>query len=100
MLPLGIPDFVVGFGWVSIDPGLRGYPAAVMIMTLSLYPLVYLPVASALRNIDDGLEEAARSLGMGPWRTFTRVTLRQIRPAAARRLPARDAGPAGRVRRL
>ena len=28
-----------------------------------------------------GLEEAARSLGLGPWRTFWRVTLRQIRPA-------------------
>ncbi len=81
VLPLGIPDFVIGFGWVSIAPGLRGYPAAVMIMTLSLYPLVYLPVASALRHLDGSLEEAARSLGMGPWRTFTRVTLRQIRPA-------------------
>ncbi len=81
VLPLGIPDFVIGFGWVSIAPGLRGYPAAVMIMTLSLYPLVYLPVASALRHLDGTLEEAARSLGMGPWRTFTRVTLRQIRPA-------------------
>ena len=81
VLPLGIPDFVIGFGWVSIAPGLRGYPAAVMIMTLSLYPLVYLPVASALRHLDGSLEEAARSLGVGPWRTFTRVTLRQIRPA-------------------
>ena len=50
VLPLGIPDFVVGFGWVSIEPGLHGYLAAVMIMTLSLYPLVYLPVASALRQ--------------------------------------------------
>ncbi len=81
VLPLGIPDFVIAFGWVSIAPGLRGYPAAVMIMTLSLYPLVYVPVASALRHIDGSLEEAARSLGMGPWRTFTKVTLRQIRPA-------------------
>ena len=51
VLPLGIPDFVVGFGWVSIDPGLHGYLAAVMIMTLALYPLVYLPVASALANL-------------------------------------------------
>ena len=81
MLPLGIPDFVVGFGWVSLEPGLHGYLAAVMIMTLSLYPLVYLPVRTALARVDAGLEEAARSLGMGPWRTFWRVTLRQIRPA-------------------
>jgi iron(III) transport system permease protein len=81
VLPLGVPDFVIGFGWVSIDPALHGYLAAVMIMTLSLYPFVYLPVASALANLDAGLEEAARSLGMGPWRTFWKVTLRQIRPA-------------------
>jgi iron(III) transport system permease protein len=81
VLPLGVPDFVVGFGWVSIDPALHGYLAAVMIMTLSLYPLVYLPVAAALANLDGGLEEAARSLGLGPWQAFLRVTLRQIRPA-------------------
>ncbi len=81
VLPLGVPDFVVGFGWVSIDPALHGYLAAVMIMTLSLYPLVYLPVASALANLDAGLEEAARSLGLGPWQAFRRVTLRQIWPA-------------------
>jgi iron(III) transport system permease protein len=81
VLPLGIPDFVVGFSWVSIDPGLQGYPAAVLVMTLSLYPLVYLPVAASLGRVDVGLEEAARSLGLGPWRTFWRVTMRQIRPA-------------------
>jgi len=81
VLPLGVPDFVVGFGWVSIDPALHGYLAAVMIMTLALYPLVYLPVAGALANLDAGLEEAARSLGLGPWRAFWRVTLRQIWPA-------------------
>ncbi len=95
VLPLGVPDFVVGFGWVSIDPALHGYLAAVMIMTLSLYPLVYLPVASALANLDAGLEESARSLGLGPWRAFWRVTLRQISPSGARRLPARDARAAG-----
>ena len=81
VLPLGIPDFVVGFGWVSLEPGLHGYLAAVLIMTLSLYPLVYLPVAASLGGVDPALEEVARSLGYGPWRTFWRVTLRQISPA-------------------
>jgi iron(III) transport system permease protein len=81
VLPLGIPDFVVGFGWVSLEHGLHGYVAAVAIMTLSLYPLVYLPVASALTKLDGSLEESARSLGRGPWRTFWLVTLRQVWPA-------------------
>jgi iron(III) transport system permease protein len=81
VLPLGIPDFVVGFGWVSLARGLHGYWAAVLVMTLSLYPLVYIPAATALANVDFALEEAARSLGLGRWRTFWRVTMRQIRPA-------------------
>lgn len=81
VLPLGIPDFVVGFGWISLAHGLHGYPAAVLIMTLSLYPLVYLPVVAGLTSVDPALEEVARSLGMGPWRVFWKVTLRQISPA-------------------
>ncbi|HEY7934819.1 MAG TPA: iron ABC transporter permease [Solirubrobacteraceae bacterium] len=81
VLPLGIPDFVIGFGWVSIDPSLHGYLAALMIMTLSLYPLVYLPVAAGLARADPALEEVARSLGLGAWQTFRRVTLPQIWPA-------------------
>ncbi|HMD51509.1 MAG TPA: iron ABC transporter permease [Solirubrobacteraceae bacterium] len=81
VLPLGIPDFVVGFGWVSLDRGLHGFPAALLIMTLSLYPLVYLPVTAGLANVDAGLEESARNLGLGSWATFWKVTLRQIRPA-------------------
>src|SRR5271155_4861316 len=81
VLPLGVPDFVVGFGWVSLEPGLHGYLAAVMIMTLSLYPLVYLPAVAGLAGVDPALEEVARSLGLGPWRVFWKVTLRQMLPA-------------------
>ena len=100
VLPLGIPDFVIGFGWVSIEPRLHGYLAAVMIMTLSLYPLVYMPVAAALAHSDAGLEEAARSLGLGPWQTFRRVTLRQIRPAVLGGCLLVTLGAASRVRGL
>src|SRR3954466_14021835 len=50
-------------------------------MTLATYPLVYLPVAAALRTADPGLEDVARGLGLGRSRTFLRVTSRQIRPA-------------------
>ena len=81
VLPLGIPDFVIGFGWVSLDHGLHGYLAAVLVMTLSLYPLVYLPALAGLAGVDPALEEVARSLGLGPWRVFWRVTLREMLPA-------------------
>jgi iron(III) transport system permease protein len=80
VIPLAIPDFVVGYAWVSLSPGLHGLWGASLVMTLALYPLVYLPVAASLRRTDPALEEAARSLGCGPMETFRRVTLRQIRP--------------------
>ena len=81
VLPLAIPDFVVGYSWHSIAPAIRGFGGALLVMTLALYPLVYLPVAAALRRSDPAEEEVARSLGLGPLQTFLRVTLRQIRPA-------------------
>jgi iron(III) transport system permease protein len=44
---------------------------------------VLLTCQSALRGIDPAFEEASRSLGRGPVVTFLRVTLPQLRPAAA-----------------
>lgn len=81
VLPVAIPDFVVGYAWHSVAPAVRGFGGALLVMTLALYPLVYLPVAAALRRADPAEEEVARSLGLGPVKTFLRVTLRQIRPA-------------------
>ncbi len=73
VLPVAIPDFVVGYAWHSIRPGFVGLRAAWVVMTLDLYPFVFLPVAAALRRTDPALEEASRALGVGPWRTFMRV---------------------------
>ena len=75
------PSFVNAFGWISIAPRLDGYTGAVLITTLSYFPLVYLPAAAALRGLDPGLEESAYSLGLGRWRDFVRVVLPQLRPA-------------------
>lgn len=81
VLPAAVPDFIVGYAWHSIAPSLTGLRGAAIVMSLALFPLVYLPVAAALRRVDPALEETARSLGCGPWKTFRRVTLPQIRPA-------------------
>jgi iron(III) transport system permease protein len=80
-LPIAVPEYINGFGWVSIVPGMHGYWAAVFVMTLSHYPLVYLPAAAALRAGDPALEESSRTLGRGPWATFVRVTLPRARLA-------------------
>jgi iron(III) transport system permease protein len=81
VIPLGIPDFVVSFGWRAIFPSFGGFWAAALVMTLAVYPLVYLPVAASLRNADPAQEEVARSLGLGRLATFWRVTISQARLA-------------------
>lgn len=81
VVPLAVPDFVVSFGWASLSNSVSGFGGAVLVMTLAVYPLVYLPVASSLRNADPALEEVARSLGLGPLRTWWRVTVGQARTA-------------------
>jgi iron(III) transport system permease protein len=80
-LPITVPAFVTSYSWVSITPSVQGFWGAAGIITLAYYPLVYLPVAAVLRGTDPALEESARSLGMGAWRTFFRVTLPQTRVA-------------------
>jgi iron(III) transport system permease protein len=81
VIPIGIPDFVVSFGWRAIFPAFGGFWAATLVMTLAVYPLVFLPVAASLRNADPAQEEVARSLGLGRLATFWRVTVGQARLA-------------------
>jgi iron(III) transport system permease protein len=54
VVPLAIPDFVVSFGWASLWTWIHGFRGAVIVMTLAVYPLVYLPVAASLRSADPG----------------------------------------------
>ncbi|MEO7124265.1 MAG: iron ABC transporter permease [Lacisediminihabitans sp.] len=81
VLPIAMPDFIVGYAWHTIAPTASPLGAAVLVMSLSSYPLIYLPVAAALRRSDPALEEAARSLGLSQTRTFFRVVLPSIRSA-------------------
>jgi iron(III) transport system permease protein len=83
VVPLAIPDFVVSFGWNSLSTWVQGFRGAVIVMTLAVYPLVYLPVAASLRGADPGQEEVARSLGTGRVKTFVRITLGQAKGAIA-----------------
>jgi iron(III) transport system permease protein len=88
-LPLAIPSYVAAFSWVSatamVDPtySFEGFWPAALVLVFCSYPYVFLPVAAALTGADPAAEEVSRSLGHGPWHTFTRVTLRQTRPAVA-----------------
>jgi iron(III) transport system permease protein len=79
--PLAVPPFITGFAWVSISNSLQDFAGALLVVTFAYYPLVYLPVAAALRGLDPALEETARALGEGAWGCFARVVLPQLRPA-------------------
>jgi iron(III) transport system permease protein len=57
-------------------------------LVLAAYVLMFMPRAmvnlrSGLAQVPPGIEEASRSLGVSPTRTFLRVTLRLTAPAAA-----------------
>lgn len=82
-LPLALPSYVAAWSWIGFRPSLAGRTGAILVLTTISYPYVYLPVMAALRRCDPALEDAARSLGHGPWSTFRRVVLPQVRPAAA-----------------
>jgi iron(III) transport system permease protein len=79
LVPFVIPDFVLAWSWSSILPAVKGYWGAVLVMSLHLYPLVYLPMAAAFRAADPGQEEAARGLGLSRWGAWLRIGVRQAR---------------------
>ncbi|ONH31810.1 iron ABC transporter permease [Protofrankia sp. BMG5.30] len=79
--PLAIPAFVNSYAWVSLLPSAAGFDGALLIVTLSYFPFVYLPVAATLRGLDPAYEETARSLGHSGFQIFTRTILPQLRPA-------------------
>ena len=64
-------------------PDIYGFPGAVLALTLSTYPYVFLLTAAALSRLDPSLEEAARALGHSPLTVFRRVTLPTLRPSIA-----------------
>ena len=74
------------FGWQHGDywfPDIRTLPGAMLMFVCVLYPYVYLLARTAFLERASGMLEAARTLGMGPWRAFFAVSLPLARPAIA-----------------
>ncbi len=99
-LPLVIPSYIGAYAYLSalgpagllrdalqepfgIErlPDITGFAGAWLVLTLFTYPLVFLPVRSALRGLDPQLEEASLGLGRSQWRTFRSIVLPQLVPA-------------------
>jgi iron(III) transport system permease protein len=81
VVPLAIPAFISSYAWLSLNSVFSNFGGALLVVTMSYYPLVYLPVAAALREMDPALEETARALGNNTRAVFLRVVLPQLRPA-------------------
>lgn len=72
------------FAWEYGDywfPDVRTLPGAVLMFVCVLYPYVYLLARAAFLERASGMLEAARTLGLGPWAAFWRVSLPLARPA-------------------
>jgi iron(III) transport system permease protein len=72
------------FGWRHGDywfPDVRSVGGAVAMFMFVLYPYVYMIARAAFLERAGGMLEAARSLGLGPWSSFFRVSLPLARPA-------------------
>lgn len=100
-VPLAIPSYitalaVVAFlgpkgmlqGWLEplgVDrlPEVYGFWGAAFTLTCASYPYVYLVVRAGLASADTSEEEASRSLGVSPMRTFFAITLPGLVPAVA-----------------
>jgi len=72
------------FDWQKGDywfPDVRTLGGAVAMFVFVLYPYVYMIARTAFLERSSGMLEAARTLGVGPWGTFFRVSLPLARPA-------------------
>ena len=105
LLPLAVPTYVLAFvvtdqleyagplqgwlralfGWENPQdywfPEIRSLGGAATVMTLVLYPYVYLLARAAFLEQSVGVFEVSRTLGKGPWESFFRIALPLARPA-------------------
>ncbi len=100
MLPMAIPTYVTAFvaigfldfagpvrstlrGWFGPEywfPEVRSRGGVILVMTLTLYPYVYLLARNAFLTQGRRALEVAQSLGESRWSGFFRVTLPMARP--------------------
>lgn len=106
LLPMAVPAYVMAytytdilqfvgpvqsalrawFGWTRRDywfPDIRSLGGAAAMLTLVLYPYVYLMSRAAFLEQSVCVLEVSRTLGRGPWAGFFRVALPLARPAVA-----------------
>lgn len=61
-------------------PDIYGFGGIVLVMTMQLFPLVFLYVRGALKNVDNSLLEASKNLGCAGIKSFFKVVVPLIIP--------------------
>ncbi len=79
LVSLLVPPMLLAMVWTALLD-MRGGPAAILVSTLSLFPLVAIFSARAFERIDRRIEDAAHTAG-GTWAVL-RVDLALVMPAA------------------
>lgn len=92
------PPFIGAYSWILIGgrsgiltqwlyevfhydfPSIYGFSGILLVLTLKLYPFIYLYVSGALKNIDAALGEAAESLGCSGVKKVVTVIVPLITP--------------------
>ena len=99
LLPLAVPAYVLAFvmiglldftgpvqTWLRANfavtglPEIRSRSGVILVMSLALYPYVYLIARNAFLTQGRAALEAAQSLGLNRWQGFYRVALPMARP--------------------
>lgn len=98
MLPLAFPPYVLGFVHIGLWdftgpiqsflrpygvpalPNIRSTGGLILVLSLALYPYVYLLARSAFVSQGSRLLEAGQSLGLSPWQAFWQIVLPSARP--------------------
>ena len=104
LLPMAMPAYIMAYAYTDLlqfagpvqttlreltgwrrgeywFPDIYSLGGAIVILTLALYPYVYLLSRAAFLEQSICAIEVARTLGHGPWATFFRVALPLARPA-------------------
>lgn len=61
--------------------GIYGFPGIVLVFSLQSFPLIYMYVSGALKNLDNSLNEAAESLGCSAFQRVTKVIFPLVMPS-------------------
>jgi len=107
LLPFAVPAYVIAyvytdllefagpvqgalralFGWETVRdywfPEIRSLGGAILMLSLVLYPYIYLLARAAFLEQSVSLRDASRLLGCNAWQSFWRISLPIARPAIA-----------------